>query len=507
MRKQTSKKRPYPWQRRRRRTLILLALAGLLVGIPVFWRASLTRRVDRALTALNETAAAGAIEESIPAPRSSMDPQERSWAPRQDNDAAVANLGELAREFRRIKKDYYDEMVWPYVEIEDLNSENTKRSTSPEYLLERWNYLINRLPPELEAGMPRELTVEEKTLLAVRRDVVYTNYRVRHDWAEMEAYAARFGPIRLALYRAAYQDLGALPAWHGFAEFLRNEALLKAHAGDPKSASRALLAGLSLIKQARRPVRSYNSISDRSRGVLLSCDTLRQTLALTSFKGSQLHRVGQAFASLEAPGLLAEAAAREAKRYYKEFNKSRSYIERPWMAGLASMSPVFEKLPEIMGLPQRDRLAYLELSQRYASICALPYYEAKPMMHALRNEVSVMQPGHTNTTKNCMSKLMGKDNVWAYGQAYLRSAVLMIAVERYRLANGQAPAQAEALVPGYLHQLPVDPFNGGPLRYQRTATGYVISSVYDERSLTEYLPGGGRFTFEVTHTPKKRTAG
>lgn len=54
-----------------------------------------------------------------------------------------------------------------------------------------------------------------------------------------------------------------------------------------------------------------------------------------------------------------------------------------------------------------------------------------------------------------------------------------LALERYRLANGQYPDRLEDLLPKYRHELPIDPMDGKPLRYRREADGSaVIYSIY-----------------------------
>jgi hypothetical protein len=53
-----------------------------------------------------------------------------------------------------------------------------------------------------------------------------------------------------------------------------------------------------------------------------------------------------------------------------------------------------------------------------------------------------------------------------------------VAIERYRLAHsGQLPPDLNSLTPQYLDEVPIDPFDGKPLRYQRRSKGYVIYSV------------------------------
>lgn len=62
------------------------------------------------------------------------------------------------------------------------------------------------------------------------------------------------------------------------------------------------------------------------------------------------------------------------------------------------------------------------------------------------------------------------DRIFA-GEALRRQAVAACALERWYLGHQSYPADLKELVPGLLSTLPVDPMNGQPLRYQRTAAG------------------------------------
>ncbi len=65
---------------------------------------------------------------------------------------------------------------------------------------------------------------------------------------------------------------------------------------------------------------------------------------------------------------------------------------------------------------------------------------------------------------------------YAMRTAMLRSALVALAVERYRLRHGDWPAELALLVPEFLDELPVDPFDGQPLRYLRNDRGVTIYS-------------------------------
>ena len=59
-----------------------------------------------------------------------------------------------------------------------------------------------------------------------------------------------------------------------------------------------------------------------------------------------------------------------------------------------------------------------------------------------------------------------------------RTAITVMAVERYRRArNGEAPASLSDLVPEYLAAVPLDPFDGKPLKYRVAPDSYVVYSV------------------------------
>jgi len=61
-------------------------------------------------------------------------------------------------------------------------------------------------------------------------------------------------------------------------------------------------------------------------------------------------------------------------------------------------------------------------------------------------------------------------------RAHLDLAKAALAVERYRLATGKVPEQLAELVPQYLDHVPIDPFDGQPIRYRRTNPGYFLYS-------------------------------
>lgn len=68
----------------------------------------------------------------------------------------------------------------------------------------------------------------------------------------------------------------------------------------------------------------------------------------------------------------------------------------------------------------------------------------------------------------------------ARSRAQLLAARAAVALERYRLAHGSLPAALSDLVPAYLPEVPVDPFNGETLHFVASDNAYAIISVDDD---------------------------
>ncbi len=64
--------------------------------------------------------------------------------------------------------------------------------------------------------------------------------------------------------------------------------------------------------------------------------------------------------------------------------------------------------------------------------------------------------------------------------AHLDLARTALAVERYRLTTGRVPEHLEELVPQYLKQVPLDPFDGKPLRYKQMEPGYLLYTILED---------------------------
>jgi hypothetical protein len=71
-----------------------------------------------------------------------------------------------------------------------------------------------------------------------------------------------------------------------------------------------------------------------------------------------------------------------------------------------------------------------------------------------------------------------KSHLFKEGEANLHCATAALAVERYRLKHGRWPDTLSTLVLAqFLREVPVDPYDGQPLRYRPTKDGVVLYSI------------------------------
>lgn len=87
-------------------------------------------------------------------------------------------------------------------------------------------------------------------------------------------------------------------------------------------------------------------------------------------------------------------------------------------------------------------------------------------------------------------------------EARRRAALVALAVERFRLANGGSTLESlNELVPQFLPSVPTDPFDGERLRYKKLPTGFVVYSIGPDRTDdggVEPLQRGRQKNFDVT---------
>ena len=131
-------------------------------------------------------------------------------------------------------------------------------------------------------------------------------------------------------------------------------------------------------------------------------------------------------------------------------------------------------LRKIVGLHDKDMLSFVNVIQAHIEAASLPRHEALAHMDVVEKEhrdklgvlARMLTPAFVRTYQFELQAVAG--SLCARGA---------LAVERHRLATGQIPQTLDELVPSFMPSVPLDPFDGKPLRFRHLDQGYVVYSV------------------------------
>ncbi len=138
------------------------------------------------------------------------------------------------------------------------------------------------------------------------------------------------------------------------------------------------------------------------------------------------------------------------------------------------------RLYGLMGGKKRDLIQSLDTLEEFERRLQLPYPERYRQAHELASKhyISLNTGRRFSLVMNLGFTLDFLIASHTELIARCRAALIGIAIEQYRLRHqGGIPERLDQLVPVYIRELALDPFNGLPMRYKRLDTGYCVYSV------------------------------
>jgi hypothetical protein len=278
-----------------------------------------------------------------------------------------------------------------------------------------------------------------------------------------------------------FAELAHLSPLKSAASVLQVEALVHAQSGRGGKAAESIQALLGAGRSlAQEPI----LISQLVRAAMdsMAVSSAERTLNLTALTEPQLAALQAAFAAAETPNLTTRALIGERACTATMLNSPRD-LKPPsnpdeLQTSLMTQKGFGSSLMRASGLLQRDLGFFLDAMATNIAISRsadpgpfLGGTNLQAIELRARREYYVMTsmllPALTRTTVRDVEH-----------RARLRAAQTALAVERFRLANaGRLPASLAELTPKYLAALPVDPFDGEPLRFKTRTTGYVVYSI------------------------------
>ena len=154
-------------------------------------------------------------------------------------------------------------------------------------------------------------------------------------------------------------------------------------------------------------------------------------------------------------------------------NVKVSAIMGPGMGRSSWESWLLDNFPVIL---TSGRPEYLRLMNKTVEAAQLPPEQQGAAMDAIEKEV---RNTSTPLVRLLMPAISKVGEAYRRHEATLRCALCAVAAERYRLRHGDWPASLQELADkGWIDAVPIDPFDGQPLRYKRTVgEGVIIYSV------------------------------
>ena len=123
-----------------------------------------------------------------------------------------------------------------------------------------------------------------------------------------------------------------------------------------------------------------------------------------------------------------------------------------------------------------SRTALLRFNNQIVEIAKLPAEEQRQPLRQL----AAAQSQLPRLVRDACYEAFGVGNNSHLDLAWMRSGIVMVAVERYRLAHGCWPETLTDLVPAYLERVPIDPYDATPLRLGRFPQGVILYSVGED---------------------------
>jgi hypothetical protein len=313
----------------------------------------------------------------------------------------------------------------------------------------------------------KELSVEDKKQLA---ELVATNevaLRLLHS-----AQSSRHSRYPVDLNKMLSKGFpGRFECFQGI-RLLSAEAFLYADRGDSQQAAQSLLsAGRLADSVAEEPVLISQIIRIGCWGIIAR--RMERVVALTQMPDEQLASLQAMVAEAERPEALLCALVGERAMGLAAFNDLRYVFSEPELVDLLK-DRFLIGLTKSAGIFEKDRAFYLDALEKSVAAASLPFPERLNLGAQVPTSLACA-PRFSMVSPQVLPKMSGIFASEAETAVRLKAAQTALGLERFRHAHGGAlPATLQELVPIYCQCVPLDPFDGAPLRLKTLDSGYLI---------------------------------
>ncbi len=292
---------------------------------------------------------------------------------------------------------------------------------------------------------------------------------------QLHAAAELGGPTRYPtdFSHGVYPALEHMQAFRGGASLLALEAHVRAHQGDARRAAESIQAIFMLADSLKQEPTNISLLVRKGVDTTVK-DVLQRQLPVVDFSDEDLDRIQTHLRVVD----------------YSE-GLRRAMIGERVMGIIAIKDPRWkDSSGERPGITRRlfavepSLTVYLQYMSRIIAAAKPPWPQARRQMAQIRRGIqgassggsALAKPGHVMVAWGVCSHADALDAI-VRGTASNRATDAVIGVERLRREKGRLPEKLDELVPKFLPQVPVDPFDGQPLRYVVRNDEYIIYSV------------------------------
>jgi hypothetical protein len=333
----------------------------------------------------------------------------------------------------------------------------------------------------------------QNELLSVEDAAALRRFMDEHRAARIVAHQLKHQPGGRYAIKYAFDDAGAsnetIMQPLIIAPFLRFDALLSAHDDDGAAAADILRASINNARSMGDEPNMmgffvYVACMERTHGVLMRVlgQTVLPAAELRTLQAMLEHAMDEPRCSGAVRGERAffvemDAAIRERRIDIPAATLPR----RGWRGWLPDWWPATAPV---------DRAGALRVRNELVEASRLP---VEQQLDAVRRVIDAR--GTEDPTLAQTFGVWVGENVRCHAE--LRCAALGLATERYRIAEGSWPASADALVrAGYINAVPLDPYDGRPMRYRQLVDGVMFYSIGPDR-----VDNGGALGRVVSTSP------
>jgi hypothetical protein len=310
------------------------------------------------------------------------------------------------------------------------------------------------LPPIIKRSIEDYLKENDQTLKLLRQAATIKQSRYPTDWSEgIDALKPNFIEITHSAKLLTLQTIAHIENNHP--DLAINSFIT----------SKALAATLN-----EEPTLIAFAVKNLSQSLNLT--TLEYLFSKTSLNENQLAIIDNTIIEMLNESDMTTALVGERCWISNAVEETET---RNGFSGIPSIEVILIKAT---GLLEMDYIRYLDSVRERLDNMKLPWSDR--LIAAKNIEADIGPPSKYRIISSFqMPSFTRAIQSHARVDAQLAAAHTAVALERYRLANNSLPDDLAQLVPTYIEKIPIDPFDGRPLRYKKLSPqpGYTIYSI------------------------------